>query len=525
MAYDKIVDSAQLDSIFTDIADAVRKRGGTSDEINHTSIADAVLTIPVTVENAWEKYSCGLTYLKGYSVVVARVSNDSVLPAGSVGITLYKEIVYDESTNTFSGGEIVLSYTQNEDKYNGDILLAEEQIPDKAYIYNGLWYETRPDTRLYVEKMKNYADGSYFMTATITPLDKVTGYGKGEFVGNVVSDIANAYPDSGVQDGFYYEKIKLASDSHDYVWEKYEANITETALTALNCGTYYSSSFIYYSYVGNWYFYPKIAFNSNGAIVASGSATSLLYSNLTSTYFYDGDVIYDASKIPDGYYFTYNGVIYKTTASTRLVAKLNGSYVYAQFVNVIKVDGSLTLLTHIASDNSSEYPDAGVADDGFYYKKVLPLSLETDLVSGNIRSGVNILGVTGTYIRDSDSDLIPANIKKGVNIYGVTGTYEGESASNEKVTITFSSTSYLYSFIYQNDGSVLKSSGSGSYTVDKGSMFALFLKRTGSAPTVSGASYKQYYGTTAYASKSTSASTVYIRLYTYLADSDMTLSC
>lgn len=522
MAYDKVVDSAQLDSIFTDIADAVRERGGTSDEINHTSIADAVLTIPVTVENAWEKYSYGLTYSKGFTVVVARVSNDSVLPAGSVGITLYKEIVYDESTNTFSGGEKVLSYTQNEDKYNGDILLAEEQIPDKAYIYNGLWYETRPDTRLYVEKRENYVDGGYTMTARLTPLDQVTGYGKGEFVGNVVSDIANAYPDSGVQDGFYYEKIKLASDSHDYVWEKYEANITEAYdTTNIYHSTYHSSSYIYYSSVGNLYFYPSLKFDSLGKLTTTGTATYLGYSSLTTTYFYDGDVIYDASRIPDDRYFISNGKVYKTTPTTRLVAKLSGSYVYARFENVFKVDGSLTLLTHVASDNSDEYPAAGSADDGFYYKKVLPLSLETDLVAGNIRNGVNILGVTGTYLRDTDSDLIASNIKKGVNIYGVTGTYEGESSAGT-VTITVSAADYMYALFYQNGNSVLKATTAGSYTVNKNSIYVIVLRRNTTAPTVSGASYKQYYS----GSVTSKSNTVnYFRVYAFLADSNVTLSC
>ncbi len=55
--------------------------------------------------------------------------------------------------------------------------------------------------------------------------------------------------------------------------------------------------------------------------------------------------------------------------------------------------------------------------------------IDSNIVAGNIKNGVTILGVEGTYIKPEDANLIPGNIKKGVTIYGVEGTYEGEVTS------------------------------------------------------------------------------------------------
>jgi len=76
--------------------------------------------------------------------------------------------------------------------------------------------------------------------------------------------------------------------------------------------------------------------------------------------------------------------------------------------------------------------------------------VDADLVAGNIKKDVNILGVTGNLVpgitptgniqltstaqtdvtnyataQVVDADLVAGNIKKDVNILGVTGTYEG----------------------------------------------------------------------------------------------------
>lgn len=53
-------------------------------------------------------------------------------------------------------------------------------------------------------------------------------------------------------------------------------------------------------------------------------------------------------------------------------------------------------------------------------------AIDANIVAGNIRDGVTILGVTGSYVKPEDANLVPENIKKGVTIYGVEGTYEAQ---------------------------------------------------------------------------------------------------
>jgi len=53
-------------------------------------------------------------------------------------------------------------------------------------------------------------------------------------------------------------------------------------------------------------------------------------------------------------------------------------------------------------------------------------AIDSNIVAGNIRNGVTILGVTGSYVKPEDANLVPENIKSGVTIYGVEGTYTGE---------------------------------------------------------------------------------------------------
>ena len=87
------------------------------------------------------------------------------------------------------------------------------------------------------------------------------------------------------------------------------------------------------------------------------------------------------------------------------------------------------------------------SSDGYGGYSQFTVNGDSDLVASNIRSGVNIFGVTGTYsagtvsgtktitstsktdvstyqyAQVSDSNLIASNIKSGVSILGITGTY------------------------------------------------------------------------------------------------------
>lgn len=58
------------------------------------------------------------------------------------------------------------------------------------------------------------------------------------------------------------------------------------------------------------------------------------------------------------------------------------------------------------------------------------------LIPENIRKGVVIFGVVGTFEHEPDENLIPENIKKGVEILGVTGTFDGFDPSNPIAQMT-----------------------------------------------------------------------------------------
>lgn len=121
-----------------------------------------------------------------------------------------------------------------------------------------------------------------------------------------------------------------------------------------------------------------------------------------------------------------------------------------------KTEQAKTVDLAMASGNQVVSPDSGKVLSG------VTITKPTTLVASNIKKGVTIGGVAGSYAPTTEtktvalamgsgnqviskssskdgmtqvtvtkpSTMLPANIKKGVNIGGVTGTYEGESSSS-----------------------------------------------------------------------------------------------
>ena len=194
--------------------------------------------------------------------------------------------------------------------------------------------------------------------------------------------------------------------------------------------------------------------------------------------------------------FDVEGTYGNFTTKSAIITK-NGSYSYTPggydglekvsvTVNVPAtenvVDANLTDLYVSPGRNEQIFNRRGVTGEGeihgYNYVKVYG---DDDLLPGNIRSGVIIFGVTGTYEKtevvegkfetktltpsafptyiypstgydamtkvtlNADSDLKSSNIKSGVNIFGVTGNYTGEEAKTQAKTVTPTSfPSYVY---------------------------------------------------------------------------------
>lgn len=138
-----------------------------------------------------------------------------------------------------------------------------------------------------------------------------------------------------------------------------------------------------------------------------------------------------------------------------------------------QVKVTVNVETEVVAQSKSVTPGASsktvTPDSGYNALSKVVVAGDSDLIPANIRSGVNIFGVVGTYVQtvdailqsktvtpgassktvrpDSgydalsavyvvgDSDLIPANIREGVNIFGVIGTYStGQTYQTKTVT-------------------------------------------------------------------------------------------
>lgn len=159
---------------------------------------------------------------------------------------------------------------------------------------------------------------------------------------------------------------------------------------------------------------------------------------------------------------------------------------YAPAILAISGGGSGVLDTLSVTPSTqaqSITPPAGT--DGYNRVNVsaVDASIDSDIVAGNIKSGVNILGVQGTYTGQApslqtksvnpttsqqvvepdngydglsavtvgavtssiDSNIQAGNIKSGVNILGVSGTYTGGGSNYQQKTVTPSASQQVVS--------------------------------------------------------------------------------
>lgn len=69
-------------------------------------------------------------------------------------------------------------------------------------------------------------------------------------------------------------------------------------------------------------------------------------------------------------------------------------------------------------------PDTGYTGLSKVKVNAVTSSIDPNIAAGNIKDGVTILGVTGSYVKPDEPNLVAGNIKKGATIYGITGTFE-----------------------------------------------------------------------------------------------------
>ena len=184
------------------------------------------------------------------------------------------------------------------------------------------------------------------------------------------------------------------------------------------------------------------------------------------------------------------------------------------------------LLGYISGDSSSVYPEDGVKDGKWYVRIVGPDANVTGskMLSGTVayKSAGKVTGTiqsqaaqtitpgttdqtisSGKYLSGSqtikgDANLLPENIKSGISILGVTGTYESSGSSGGKNVAQ----------------GTITGAGTNAVTIDTGlnsiNIFALFNHSSASASGITsvlylngtvtgvGVSYSQYFKTVGY---------------------------
>lgn len=198
--------------------------------------------------------------------------------------------------------------------------------------------------------------------------------------------------------------------------------------------------------------------NGSGKVTASGSSSGVDTSDATATSanILSGKTAYvDGAKLTGT--MTNNGAISKTLAA-------NGTYtIPAGYHNGSgKVTQSLT--TKAATTYTPGTSNQTIAS-GTYLSGTQTIKGDSNLVAGNIKSGVSIFGVTGTYtasssgIDTSDATATAANILSGKTAYVNGSKLTGTMTNNGAVAKTMTANgSYTIPAGYHN--------GSGKVTVN-----------------------------------------------------------
>ena len=225
-----------------------------------------------------------------------------------------------------------------------------------------------------------------------------------------------------------------------------------------------------------FYGISKVIVETDPNLLASNIKKGVKIFDMTGTY---GQFISKSDTI------TSNGQYSYTPGSYDGLSKVTVTVNVPQEITQVKVDADLRDLYVTPGYSDKIYNKEGATDfHGYDYVRVYG---DTDLVAGNIKSGVTILVVTGTYEStiineiqanfqsrsvtptsfpytvypqdpynalssvtvNKDSNLVSGNIKNGVTIFGVRGNYEGDDLKLQDRTVT--PTSFPH-YVYPQSG-------------------------------------------------------------------------
>lgn len=103
--------------------------------------------------------------------------------------------------------------------------------------------------------------------------------------------------------------------------------------------------------------------------------------------------------------------------------------------------------------------------------------------------------LTGTQTISGDADLVAGNIKKGVQIFGVTGTYEGSGGGSDKNIQVYMGADYARATSYTATDVSITVSKSGTYTVSWIGWRSTSSGTSGSQLYINGSAYGSAYTT------------------------------